>query len=31
MALCIDEADAIMKIGFEEEINEIVKILPKDR
>ena len=31
MALCIDEADAILKIGFEEEMNEIIKILPKER
>ncbi|EGR31696.1 hypothetical protein IMG5_104100 [Ichthyophthirius multifiliis] len=28
--LIIDEADAIMKIGFEEELNEILKILPKE-
>ena len=29
--LIIDEADAILKIGFEEEMNQIIKILPKDR
>jgi ATP-dependent RNA helicase DDX18/HAS1 len=29
--LIIDEADAILKIGFEEEMNEILKILPKER
>lgn len=27
----IDEADAILKIGFEEELKEILKILPKER
>ena len=27
----IDEADAILKIGFEEEMNQIIKLLPKDR
>ncbi|KRX05209.1 P-loop containing nucleoside triphosphate hydrolase [Pseudocohnilembus persalinus] len=31
LALCIDEADAILKIGFEEEMNEIIKVLPKER
>lgn len=31
LCLIIDEADAIMKIGFEEEMNEILRILPKDR
>lgn len=29
--LIIDEADAILKIGFEEEMNQIIKILPKQR
>ena len=29
--LIIDEADAILKIGFEEEMNKIIKLLPKDR
>lgn len=29
--LIIDEADAILKIGFEEEMNQIMKILPKER
>ena len=29
--LIIDEADAILKIGFEEEMNQILKLLPKDR
>jgi ATP-dependent RNA helicase DDX18/HAS1 len=29
--LIIDEADAILKIGFEEEMNQIIKILPKER
>lgn len=27
----IDEADRILEIGFEEEMRQIVKILPKDR
>jgi ATP-dependent RNA helicase DDX18/HAS1 len=27
--LVIDEADAILRFGFEEEMNEILKILPK--
>lgn len=31
MCLIIDEADAILKIGFEQEMNEILNILPKDR
>jgi len=31
MALIIDEADAILKIGFEQDMNEILKILPKER
>ena len=29
--LVIDEADAILKVGFEEEMNQILKILPKER
>jgi len=29
--LIIDEGDAILKIGFEEEMNKIIKLLPKDR
>jgi ATP-dependent RNA helicase DDX18/HAS1 len=29
--LIIDEADAILKIGFEEEMNKILKLLPNDR
>ena len=31
ISLVIDEADAILRIGFEEEMNEILRILPKDR
>lgn len=31
MSLVIDEADAILKIGFEQDMNEILKILPKER
>ena len=31
VALTIDEADQILKIGFEEEINEILSILPTER
>jgi ATP-dependent RNA helicase DDX18/HAS1 len=31
LMLVIDEADQILKIGFEEEMNEILKILPSDR
>jgi ATP-dependent RNA helicase DDX18/HAS1 len=27
----IDEADAILKIGFEEEMNKIINLLPKER
>ncbi|KAG2232810.1 ATP-dependent RNA helicase HAS1 [Thamnidium elegans] len=30
-SLVIDEADRILEIGFEEEIKQIVKILPKER
>jgi len=30
-ALIIDEADRILEIGFEEEMNHIIKILPKER
>ena len=30
-ALVIDEADRILEIGFEEEMRQIVRILPKDR
>jgi ATP-dependent RNA helicase DDX18/HAS1 len=29
--LIIDEADRILQIGFEEEMNTIIKMLPKDR
>lgn len=29
--LIIDEADRILEIGFEEEIRQIIKILPKER
>lgn len=29
--LVIDEADRILEIGFEEEMRQIIKILPKDR
>jgi ATP-dependent RNA helicase DDX18/HAS1 len=29
--LVVDEADRILEIGFEEEMRQIVKILPKDR
>ncbi|EGR30044.1 hypothetical protein IMG5_143800 [Ichthyophthirius multifiliis] len=31
LGLVIDEADAILKIGFEEELTQILKIIPKDR
>ena len=31
MMLIIDEADAILKIGFEEELNKIIELLPKER
>ena len=30
-ALVIDEADRILEIGFEEEVRQIVRLLPKDR
>ena len=30
-ALVIDEADRILEIGFEEEMRQIVRILPKER
>ena len=30
-ALIIDEADRILEVGFEEEMNQIMRILPKDR
>ena len=30
-ALIIDEADRILEIGFEQEMKEIIKILPKER
>ena len=29
--LIIDEADAILKIGFEIEMDKIIKLLPKNR
>jgi ATP-dependent RNA helicase DDX18/HAS1 len=29
--LIIDEADALLKMGFEEEMNQILKILPVER
>lgn len=29
--LIIDEADRILEIGFEEEMNRIISLLPKDR
>lgn len=29
--LVIDEADRILEIGFEEEMNQIIKLLPKER
>ena len=29
--LIIDEADAILKQGFEEEMNKIIKLIPKER
>ena len=29
--LIIDEADAILKIGFEEEMNKIINLLPKEK
>lgn len=31
MMLIIDEADAILRIGFEEEMNKIISLLPKER
>lgn len=31
LSLVIDEADALLKQGFEEELNNILKALPKDR
>ncbi|GAB5356682.1 hypothetical protein AAMO2058_000310500 [Amorphochlora amoebiformis] len=31
LALVIDEADRILEIGFEEELREIIKILPRNR
>jgi ATP-dependent RNA helicase DDX18/HAS1 len=31
LALVIDEADAILEIGFQEEMNRILEILPKER
>lgn len=31
LMLVIDEADQILKIGFEEEMNQILKLLPQDR
>ena len=31
VALCIDEADRILQQGFEEQMKEIIKILPKER
>lgn len=30
-ALVIDEADRILEIGFEEEVRQIVRLLPKER
>lgn len=29
--LIIDEADAILKVGFEEEMTKIVDLIPKER
>ncbi|SPO28931.1 probable HAS1 - helicase associated with Set1p [Ustilago trichophora] len=29
-ALCIDEADRILEVGFEDEMRQIIKILPND-
>ena len=29
--LVIDEADRILEIGFEEEMRQIIKVLPKER
>jgi ATP-dependent RNA helicase DDX18/HAS1 len=31
MSLVIDEADRILEIGFEDEMNQILKMLPKER
>ncbi|KAH7648916.1 DEAD DEAH box ATP-dependent RNA helicase [Cryptosporidium bovis] len=31
LSLVIDEADRILEIGFEEEMNQIIKLLPKER
>ena len=31
LSLVIDEADAILKIGFEQELIQILKVLPKER
>jgi ATP-dependent RNA helicase DDX18/HAS1 len=31
MSLVIDEADRILEIGFEEEMNQILRMLPKER
>lgn len=31
LSLVIDEADAILKIGFEQELLQILKVLPKER
>jgi ATP-dependent RNA helicase DDX18/HAS1 len=31
ISLVIDEADRILEIGFEEEMNAIIKLLPKKR
>lgn len=30
-ALVIDEADALLRIGFEQELTDILKVLPKNR
>ena len=30
-ALVIDEADRILEVGFEEEMRQIIALLPKDR
>ena len=29
--LCIDEADRILEVGFEEEMKQIIKLIPKKR
>lgn len=31
LCLVIDEADALLKIGFEEEMNRIIQLLPSER